>query len=81
MAQGAYLTAHTGVNIDLYADEALKRQGEILQDATVFRFDASDLMPSEIGAGAFWSGMVDYVTGAEATDVAAEIQQRWDGLN
>ncbi|MHA6344850.1 ABC transporter substrate-binding protein [Roseivivax sp. CAU 1761] len=81
MTQGAFLTAHNGVNIDLYADDALKRQGEILQDATVFRFDASDLMPSEIGAGAFWSGMVDYVTGSEAADVAAQIQQRWDSLN
>ena len=76
-----FLTAHLGVNTDVYANEALKQQGEILQDATTFRFDACDLMPSEIGAGAFWTGMVDYVTGADAESVAADIQSRWDSLN
>ncbi|SFE74082.1 ABC transporter substrate-binding protein [Roseivivax sediminis] len=81
MAQDAFLTAHLGVNNDLYANDALKQQAEILQEATTFRFDASDLMPAEIGAGAFWTGMVDYVTGAEAADVAADIQSRWDTLN
>lgn len=70
MAQGGFLTAHGGVNLDLYSDDSLRAQGEILRDATTFRFDASDLMPSEIGAGAFWTGMVDYVTGADAEAVA-----------
>ncbi|MCE0504667.1 ABC transporter substrate-binding protein [Roseivivax sp. GX 12232] len=80
MAQGGFLTAHGGVNLDLYADDSLRAQGEILAGATTFRFDASDLMPSEIGAGAFWTGMVDYVTGAEAGTVASEIQTRWDSI-
>ncbi|CTQ34069.1 ABC transporter substrate-binding protein [Jannaschia rubra] len=81
MAQGGFLTAHAGVNPEAYADDALRAQGEILRDATTFRFDASDLMPGEIGAGAFWTGMVDYVTGASAEDVGAAIQSRWDALN
>jgi alpha-glucoside transport system substrate-binding protein len=55
--------------------------GEILLGATTFRFDASDLMPGEIGAGAFWTGMVDYVTGADAAGVARSVQQRWDTIN
>ncbi|MFZ5961426.1 ABC transporter substrate-binding protein [Thalassococcus sp. BH17M4-6] len=80
MAQGGFLTAHGGVNLDTYAEDSLRAQGEILANATTFRFDASDLMPSEIGAGAFWSGMVDYVTGADAADVAADIQARWDSI-
>ena len=80
MAQGGFLTAHGGVNLDLYSDDSLRAQGEILRDATTFRFDASDLMPSEIGAGAFWTGMVDYVTGADAEAVAADIQSRWDSI-
>jgi len=54
--------------------------GEILLEATTFRFDASDLMPGEIGAGAFWTGMVDYTTGADAEDVARMIQDRWDAM-
>lgn len=81
MAQGGFLTAHAGVNLDNYSEDSLRAQGKILQDATTFRFDASDLMPSEIGAGAFWTGMVDYATGAAAEDVAKGIQERWDALN
>ncbi|SIT17336.1 maltose-binding protein /trehalose-binding protein /sucrose-binding protein [Roseivivax lentus] len=80
MAQGGFLTAHGGVNLDTYADDSLRAQGQILQDASTFRFDGSDLMPSEIGAGAFWSGMVDYVTGTPAAEVAATIQERWDSI-
>jgi alpha-glucoside transport system substrate-binding protein len=81
MAQGGFLTAHAGVNLETYAEDSLRAQGKILQDATTFRFDASDLMPAEIGAGAFWTGMVDYATGASAQDVAKGIQDRWDALN
>lgn len=81
MVQGGFLTAHAGVNLAAYADDSLRAQGEILQNATTFRFDASDLMPAEIGAGEFWSSMVDYVTGTSAADAAAKIQQRWDSLN
>ncbi|KAG1649431.1 Alpha-glucosides-binding periplasmic protein AglE [Nymphon striatum] len=69
-----------GVNLAAYSDDSLRAQGEILQNATTFRFDASDLMPGEIGAGAFWTGMVDYVTGTDAGEVAKGIQERWDAI-
>nr|MDJ0860266.1 alpha-glucoside ABC transporter substrate-binding protein [Dinoroseobacter sp.] len=46
-----------------------------------FRFDGSDLMPGGVGAGTFWTGMVDYSSGAKtAAEVAAEIQSSWDAL-
>ncbi len=80
MAQATFLTPHLGVNLDTYANDTLRRQGEILQSATTFRFDASDLMPGAIGAGALWTGMIDYVGGESAEDVAAAIQQTWDSL-
>ncbi|PTX56092.1 maltose-binding protein /trehalose-binding protein /sucrose-binding protein [Litoreibacter ponti] len=80
MAQGGFLTPHTGVNPEAYADDSLRAQGDILLNATTFRFDASDLMPGEIGAGAFWTGMVDYTTGKDAGEVAAGIQERWDAI-
>ncbi|MFK7870797.1 MAG: ABC transporter substrate-binding protein [Roseobacter sp.] len=80
MAQGGFLTPHKGVNPATYASDTLRAQGEILQNATTFRFDGSDLMPGEIGAGAFWTGMVDYVTGTPAAEVAEGIQKRWDAI-
>ncbi len=82
MAQSGFLTPHTGVNLDAYANDTLRGQGEILQNATTFRFDASDLMPGAIGAGAFWTGMVDYVSNPDLTaeEAATQIQEAWDEL-
>jgi hypothetical protein len=51
MAQGGFLTPHSGVNIDTYSDGTVRGQGEILLNATTFRFDGSDLMPGCVGAG------------------------------
>ncbi|MFN3274704.1 MAG: ABC transporter substrate-binding protein [Paracoccus sp. (in: a-proteobacteria)] len=81
MAQSGFLTPHTGANPDAYGDDTLKRMGQILLDATVFRFDGSDLMPGAIGAGSFWTGMIDFVGGASAQQVADQIQQTWASLN
>ena len=53
---------------------------EILLNATTFRFDGSDLMPGGVGAGSFWTGMVDYAGGKSAQDVADAIQDSWDAL-
>lgn len=80
MAQSGFLTPHLGVNLDAYANETLRGQGEILQSATTFRFDGSDLMPGQIGAGAFWTGMVNFVSGDSAQSVADDIQRAWDAL-
>lgn len=81
MAQGGLLTALKSVNPEVYANEAARKQGDILLEATTFRFDGSDLMPGKIGAGAFWTGMVDYAGGKDAKEVATEIQKTWDSLN
>ena len=51
---------------------------EILADpASVFRFDASDLMPGSVGAGTFWKGMVEWVNGKSTAEVTADIQASW----
>lgn len=77
MAQSGFLTPHTGVNTELYGDPTLRKMGDILLGADTFRFDASDLMPGAVGAGAFWTGMVDFVGGKPAQQVADEIQASW----
>ena len=80
MAQSGFLTPFSGVNSDLFASDTLRQMNDILLNATTFRFDASDLMPSEIGQGIFWSGMVDYVGGEDAASVAGRIQDRWSEI-
>jgi alpha-glucoside transport system substrate-binding protein len=80
MADGGFLTPLKSANPAAYANDAARKQGEIMATATTFRFDGSDLMPGKIGAGAFWTGMVDFVGGKSATDTAAAIKKAWDEL-
>ncbi|MBO9097308.1 MULTISPECIES: ABC transporter substrate-binding protein [Rhizobium] len=80
MAQSGFLTPYKAVNTGAYANYTLKKEGELLTSATAFRFDGSDLMPGKIGAGAFWTGMVDFVGGKSAQASADDIQKAWDGI-
>jgi alpha-glucoside transport system substrate-binding protein len=77
MAQSGFLTPFKGANADLYGNAALKKMGEILLNSTTFRFDGSDLMPGAVGAGTFWTGMVDYTGGKSAQEVADAIEASW----
>ncbi len=80
MAQGGFLTPHLDVNTAVFTDPTLQKMNDILLSATTFRFDGSDLMPGGVGAGSFWTAMVDYAGGKAATDIASEIQASWDAL-
>lgn len=73
----SFLTALKTVNTKVYSSDALRKLGDILLNATTFRFDGSDLMPGAVGAGTFWTGMVDYVNGKSAKDVTAAIDASW----
>jgi alpha-glucoside transport system substrate-binding protein len=37
-------------------------------------------MPGAVGAGSFWTGMVDFVGGKSAQEVADGIQASWDSI-
>jgi len=80
MAQGGFLTPYAGANTAMYSNDTNRALGEVLLGATTFRFDASDLMPGAVGAGSFWTGMVDYAGGKDAAEVAAGIQASWDAI-
>lgn len=80
MAQSSFLTAFKDANQAAYANDAMKKQGKIILEATTFRFDGSDLMPGKIGSGAFWTAMVDYAGGKSAEEVTKSVQKTWDGL-
>lgn len=80
MQQSGFLTPHLGVNPNSYANDTLRKQGEILANADTFRFDASDLMPGAIGAGAFWVEMTAFTQGQDTATTADNIQEAWDKI-
>ncbi|WEK56302.1 MAG: ABC transporter substrate-binding protein [Candidatus Cohnella colombiensis] len=61
-----------------YTSDVERRMAELVKNATTLRFDGSDLMPGAVGAGTFWKGMTDYVSGTVDLDKAlSEIQAGW----
>jgi len=75
---GGFISPNRSVPLDWYANELDKVQGEILKNADVFRFDASDAMPADVGVGTFWSGMIDWIGGQKDADtVLQEIDASW----
>lgn len=72
-----YISPHQQVSLDLYPNEISKRQAEILNQAEVIRFDASDMMPGAVGTGVFWTGVVDYVGGTDVDTVLNNIEESW----
>jgi alpha-glucoside transport system substrate-binding protein len=78
LTNGGALAAHQTATPDMYGVDLEKGIAELVSQATSFRFDGSDLMPGEVGAGSFWTGMTDYVSGAADLDtVLAEIDAAW----
>jgi len=60
------------------ADPVNKVAVEILQNATTFRFDGSDVMPAEVGAGSFWREMTAWVAEDKSNqDVLDAIEATW----
>jgi alpha-glucoside transport system substrate-binding protein len=77
MAQSSFLTPLKSANPETYATDVARKMGDILLNSTTFRFDGSDLMPGAVGAGTFWTGMVDYTGGKSAQEVADAIEASW----
>lgn len=74
---GGFISPHEQVGLEVYPDEVTRQQAEILADAEIVRFDASDMMPGVVGTGTFWSGIVDYVGGQDVDRVLADIEASW----
>lgn len=74
---GGFISPHQQVSLDVYPDEVARTQAEILQNADTIRFDASDMMPSSIGTGAFWTGIIDFVGGEDSQKVIEQIEDSW----
>ncbi|AFG38602.1 ABC transporter substrate-binding protein [Spirochaeta africana] len=74
---GGFVSPHADTPLDWYTTEADRRYAEIIRDADTFRFDGSDLMPGPVGAGSFWTEMVNYVNGKDLNAVLRDIDASW----
>jgi alpha-glucoside transport system substrate-binding protein len=75
---GGCVTANINVDPALLTNPIDKLSAETLTDkSATFRFDGSDLMPGAVGAGTFWKGMTDWITGQDDKTTLDYIEQSW----
>ena len=74
---GVAVAPHTDADPSWYPNDATRGFAKILQEATTFRFDGSDLMPAAVGAGSFWTGIVNWVGGTDLDTVLSTIDASW----
>jgi alpha-glucoside transport system substrate-binding protein len=75
---GGCVTANTQADAGLLKNPVDKLSAEILTDkASTSRFDGSDLMPGAVGAGTFWKGMTNWITGQDDKATLDYIENSW----
>jgi alpha-glucoside transport system substrate-binding protein len=76
---GGFISPHADTPLDWYPTVTDRGIAEILQNATTFRFDASDLMPGPVGAGTFWTEMTAWVNdeNADLDQLLTNIDSSW----
>jgi alpha-glucoside transport system substrate-binding protein len=95
---GSFISANRRFDTSTYGDGAADPAAAVriamssatrtALDADVWRYDASDLMPTQIGGwsegvgpGAFWQGLLDWVDGIRTIEeVLADIDAEWAAL-
>lgn len=78
LASGGALSPHNDAQLDWYGSDVERKIAALVAEATSLRFDGSDIMPGVVGAGSFWKGMTDWVSGTVDLDTAlAEIDAAW----
>jgi alpha-glucoside transport system substrate-binding protein len=78
MEGGGAIAAHQTATQDMYGSDVDWGVAELVAQASSFRFDGSDLMPGEVGAGSFWEQITSYVAGGTDLDSAMQaIDASW----
>lgn len=62
--KGGFLSPNLAHDTSLYTADLDRTLADLLVNASPARFDASDLMPGEVGGGEFWQSGTDFVSGA-----------------
>jgi alpha-glucoside transport system substrate-binding protein len=84
-AQGSFegvsrISPNVNTSADCYTNPVVATSADgilsALREGTA-RFDASDLMPPEVGSGSEWTGMNDWMRGKSIDDVLSEIEASW----
>jgi alpha-glucoside transport system substrate-binding protein len=77
-AAGGWLSPNVNFDESVYPDDVTRDVYRVGAEADILRFDGSDMMPGAVGAGTFWTGIVDWVTGrVSLEDALQRIDDSW----
>ena len=72
------ISANRGFDLNATATSLEQASTRLLTTPTATsRFDGSDLMPAALGPGTFWTGMTDWINGADTATVLHRIEASW----
>ena len=76
--QGSWISANKGLLASSVPSAVQQTALTVLQDPeTVFRFDASDLMPAAVGSDAEWKQFTAWITGQDDATTLNNIEAAW----
>jgi alpha-glucoside transport system substrate-binding protein len=76
--RGAAFSPHAGADLSMYAEGLPRDLAAINEQATSYRFDASDIMPAPVGTETFWRMMTEYIAGNVDLETALrDIDASW----
>jgi alpha-glucoside transport system substrate-binding protein len=70
-SRGGFISANTDVDTAVYPDPVIRQAAELLVEADIVRFDASDMMPAAVN-DAFWAGALEFVENPDNLDQILE---------
>ncbi|MDX1449672.1 MAG: carbohydrate ABC transporter substrate-binding protein, partial [Acidimicrobiia bacterium] len=74
------ISPNINVGADCYSDELVGGVADSITAALAAggaRFDASDLMPSAVGSGSFWTAMNEWMRGKDLDTALQEVEDSW----
>jgi alpha-glucoside transport system substrate-binding protein len=73
VGKAGFFSPHKSFDVSLYPNQTLQTIAkEVLNVASVARFDGSDLMPAKVGAGSFWREPVAWISGQKDLNEALD---------
>lgn len=75
-----FITPLQSFDLGRYPDALDRTLASWTLAADVVKFDASDLMPAEVGVDAFWIGMTAWLSGARLAATLGQIDAAWPTL-
>lgn len=68
------LSSNKNTDPVLFTNPITRKAWQILSNATISRYDGSDMMPGAVGTGSFWTGVLDFVSGIPLNRVLDTIE-------